>query len=195
MKKHLFGFAIFSLIVGSAILVSSMFSSPRGVFVPVVETVSYDSTQNSCWKMKRKSFEVRETEAVKISKPFVRQAVLDLNTKQLDWDLVVPESATSVALHFFAKDARGVRHLKTEFVPILSVDKPSANGGVLEFTSSYLWLDKLGYYENLYVVPEAISRGELKRRSISPVFDETAATSVLLYTGQAGYPTEKYFRK
>ena len=176
MKKHILGFAIFSFIIASAVFLKFVFYVPESFDVPS------PTVNRSCWKMNR--------EFAKISVPMVRQAVLDLNTKQMNWELKMPDSRGSVALHFFVKNSQGARYLATEFVPY-----NSSENGIFEFTSSYLWLDKLGAYENLYVVPEQISRSEFRARNFEPDFNENAATSVLLYSGKAGYLTESYFRK
>lgn len=177
MKKHIIGFAIFSVIVGTAILVKSI------LYVPEVKNYTYTSvTKTSCWKMKQ--------EASKDTPPIVRQAVLDLNTKQIDWELKVPRNESSVALHFFVNDSRGARYLETVFAP-----RSAASDGNLEFTSSYLWLDNLGSYQNLYVVPETISGAGFRMKDFQPKFNEQNATSVILYSGKSGYLTEKYFKK
>jgi hypothetical protein len=50
MKKHLFGFAIFSFIVGTAIFASVIFNAPKEVMLPAVEPVPYETIKTSCWQ-------------------------------------------------------------------------------------------------------------------------------------------------
>ena len=188
MKKHLFGLALFSLIVGSAIFFKAIFFASVYKY-DVIRTFP----ENSCWKMKRETVQAQQTE-VKTTKPLIRQAIFNLNTKQMDWDLIVPET-TSIVLHFFVKDSLGARHLNSEFIPIYSVNKTGTNNGILEITSSFLWLDNLDSYQNLYIVPEVMSRREFSKKGIRPVFDEISAVPVSLYYGQTGYPKVKYQRK
>ena len=175
MKKHLFGFAIFSLIVGSAIFVSVIFSAPREVTVPAVETVYELPVKSSCWKMKR--------EYAKKDSLAVRQAVLDLETKEINFELYVPKTDSPVAMHFFVRDFEGTRYLATELSPLLS----STNNGVLGFTKTYSWLKNPDSYQNLYVVPEQISRRDYELGISNPKFVEDKAFAVTVNSGKAFY--------
>lgn len=183
MKKHIIGFTLFSIIVGTAAFIYAMFNVVK---VEEVFTPAYTPTyqRNSCWKMKR---ELKETS---VASPVVRQAVLDLKTKQLNWELAAPLSNSQIALHFFVKDENGTRYINSAFVP-----KSGFENGVNKATSSYQWLDNLDSYENLYVTAEFTTWSDYQNRRLQPKFDAGRATSVLLYSGEQGYVTEKYFKE
>lgn len=177
MKKHLFGFAIFSLIVGAAIFVSAIFSSPKEVFVPVVETTYETRVNSSCWKMKR---EYSKTDSVS-----VRQAVLDLETKEIKFQLDAPKPDSKVALHFFVKDAEGTYYLATELpAPLMQ----SASGLRGTIKSNY-WLNNLSSYENLYVVPDTNFNREMG--AFYPKFDEGKAFAVTVNSGKGFYKSSR----
>ncbi len=185
MKKHIFGLAFFSFIVGATAIIYSMFN-----FVNVEEVFVSPQTSTratSCWKMKRES---RES---KFASPIIKQAVFDLKTKQLNWELATPktDSNLKIALHFFVKDDKtGARYINSALVPVSSNPEGTING-----TSSFQWLDNLQSYENLYVIAEYISLDKFKSKSYQPKFDAGKAASVLLYSGEQGYLSEKYFRE
>lgn len=190
MKKHIIGFAIFSLIVGSAVFIKALFYFPKETRV----SYSY-STRNSCWKMKREGHPITNV-------PIVRQAVLNLDDKQINWELAVPETNSRVALHFFTKDSKGTRYLATELAP-----KGISGYPVLSYTSTYLGLiNNLGSRPNLYVVAEMIPSSDSQVRDFQPIFDENLATPVLVVSGKGegigggngsgrGYVIEKSFEK
>lgn len=183
MKKHIIGLALFSFIVITAGFVYSMFSVARVEEVFVVTNSETYSPTKSCWKMKRDS---KQSSVGDIK---VKQAVFDLKTKQLNWELAAPlREGSSIALHFFVKNADGTRYLNSALAP-----QTGFENGVIKATSSYEWLDRLESYENLYVVPELTTWSEFQKRQ--PKFNAEKATSVLLYSGEQGYLTEKYFRE
>ena len=172
MKKHIIGFTLFSIIVGTAAFIYAMFNvvNVEEVFAPAY-TPTYQT--KSCWKMKRDSKETN------VGSPVVRQAVLDLKTKQLNWEVAAPETKSKIALHFFIKDENGTRYINSALAP-----ETSFENGVIKATSSYLWLDNLASYENLYVIAEFTSRSDYKNKYAQPKFDSSNATSVLLYSGE-----------
>jgi hypothetical protein len=156
--------------------------------VPAVETYDYTSgKRTSCWRMKHEAYRSGQ------QKLAVVQAVFNLSTSKLDLALATPQTESSIALHFFRKDASGTRYLETEFIEYPAFHKYSYDKGVLEFTRSYRWLDDLGTYQNLYVIAEQVSRSDFRRRSFVPSFDETAAASISLYSGKTGYPTKQAY--
>lgn len=170
MKKHIIGFAVFSLIIGSTVFVKAVFNTSKEIIVPAAENYSYTNvTKNSCWRMKRKSAETQEA--------FVRQAFLDLNTKRIDWEIYVPQAGSVVALHFFAKTARGSRYIATEIAPV----SDSSGEKIMNYSSLYISLSSFSPYENLYVVPEVISAEDAQMKNFDPKFDEVTATPVSVY--------------
>ena len=183
MKKHIIGFTLFSIIVGTAAFIYAMFNvvNVAEVFVPTY-TPTYQG--KSCWKMKR---DLKESN---VGAPVVRQAVLDMKTKQLNWELAAPRTDSKIALHFFVKDESGTRYINSALAP-----ESGFESGVIKATSSYLWLDNLDSYENLYVTAEFTSWSNYKNKSNQPKFDAAKATSVMLNFGEQGYLTEKFFRE
>ena len=183
MKKHIIGFTIFSIIVGTAAFIYAMFNivNVEEVFTPAY-TPAYQG--KSCWKMKQ---DLKESN---VDSPVVRQAVLDLKTKQLNWELAAPQTKSKIALHFFIKDENGTRYINSALAP-----ESGFENGVIKATSSYLWLDNLDSYKNLYVVAEFTSWSNYQNKNNPPKFDSGRATSVLLYSGEQGYLTEKFFRE
>ena len=180
MKKHIIGLALFSFIVSAAAIVYAIFNVPE---IASVAATQYIVAERTHCKMKRAAN--RST----VDAPMVTQAVFDLKTKQLNWELAAPQrSGSTIALHFFVKDANGTRYLNSAFAPQMGFE----NGGI-KATNSYEWLDRLESYENLYIVPELASWNKYQKRQ--PKFDAEKATSVLLYSGEQGDLTEKYFKE
>ncbi|MGI8788016.1 MAG: hypothetical protein ACR2HG_09680 [Pyrinomonadaceae bacterium] len=171
MRKHFIGLGLFSFIVVSAAVIYAVFSVPEinSVIVSRYETTSMPT---SCWRMKRESSET------KVRPLMVKQAVLDLKTKQLNWELTVPSPTSQITLHFFVKDKNKTRYINSISVPA------GFENGIVNAASSYKWLDNLASYENLYVMPEYTSQDKLKNENAPPKFDADKATSVLLYSGE-----------
>ncbi len=169
MIKHYFGFALFSFIVGTSAVIYAMVNvvNVNEVTVPSYSTYS---PGKSCWKMKRES---RESN---ISSPTIRQAVFNLKTKQLKWELAAPEMNSKIALHFFIKDENGTRYINSMLAPSFGYEY-----GTIKATSSYLWLDNLESYENLYVTAESVPTSAYKNKNFQPIFDQSKATAVLVY--------------
>jgi hypothetical protein len=129
---------------------------------------------NSCWKMKQAS------KGTSVSKLAVKQAVFDLQTKQFNWELTVPDIDEPVALHFFSNDEKGARYITSE-----RIHSKFSHNGFLKFSNSYVWLNKRKSFENLYVIAQFDS--EMKNRSenyqinsneFQPKFDAAKATPV-----------------
>ncbi len=189
MKKHIIGFAIFSLIVGTTAFIYAMFNVVRVEEVPAPTYYQTYSPTKSCWKMKR---ELRES---KLDSPKVVQAVFNMKTKQLNWELVAPTIDSPIALHFFIKDKHGARYFASEKnIRSLSnrgklnytATSNSANGTskVINITSSYSWLENLTSYENLYVIAEFAQTAKISDNNFQPEFDAEKATAVLVDSGK-----------
>ncbi len=120
----------------------------------------------------------QELKESSVSELTVRQAVFNLKTKQLNWEIAAPPVKSKIALHFFVKDGKGTRYVNSVLVPT----KGGSVNGIINATNSYEWLNRFASYENLYVLAEFTSSDEFKKRQ--PKFDAEKATSVLLYLGE-----------
>jgi hypothetical protein len=171
MKKHLLGFALFSFIVGTAIFIYAMLNivNIEEVTAPNYSP-NYYSKATTCWKMKH------ESNRTNFGSPMVKQAIFNLESKQLKWELDTSGVDAPIALNFFIKDENGTRYVNSTFVPMLAY-----RNGLVTATSSYEWLDNLDSYENLYVIAEPISFGERGNYNLPMKFDASKATPVLLY--------------
>lgn len=175
MNKHIFGFILFSLIVGTSAFIYGFFFTPLATIQPVSVFEVRTEKRKSCRKETYSRVERGEVTAK------VVQAVFNSNTNQLDMDLFLERKNSStdnvaVRLHFFVKDGAKTRYLATEKVdltPDFNLDDKATHS----ITSSYEWLDNLKSRENLYVVPQTIGNTE---REFTPVFDEAKATSVII---------------
>jgi len=179
MKKHILGLALFSFIVSAAAVVYAFFNVPEIVQVSEVITVSepqYVPTRTSC-KMRS----TPKNNSIKIE-----QAVLNLQTKQFNWELATPDREEAIALHFFSKDAGGTRYITSE-----QINNKFSHNGVLKFSDSYRWLNKRDSYENLYVIAqfdsEVINYSEnfqVYGDRFQPKFDAAKATAVTIDSGK-----------
>ena len=178
MKKHVLGLALFSFIVSASAIVYALFSVPETAPVSEVITVSVPrySVNRSC-RMKSKS-----DNAASIG---IRQAVLNLQTKQFNWELATPEIDEPIALHFFSNDDKGARYITTE-----QINNKFSHNGILKFSDSYGWLNKRKSYENLYVIAqfdsEAVNYSEnyqVYGNKFQPKFDAAKATAVTVNYG------------
>jgi len=188
MKKHLFGFALFSLIVGATAFVYAMFNVVRVDEVPAPSYYQTYSPSTSCWKMKK---DLRES---RLDSPKINQAVFNLKTQQLNWELVTPTTYSTIALHFFVKDENGSRYITSENINTISnrgklnytATASSENGKseIINITSSYEGLDDLDSYENLYVIAESAQASRYSDKRYQPKFDAARATPVLIDSGR-----------
>ncbi len=177
MKKHIIGLALFSFIVSVAAIVYAFFNVPE--IVPVAEVITVSAQQSvpvrySC-KMKRSNRSVE-----------IRQAVLDLQTKQFNWELATPEIDEPIALHFFSNDDKGTRYITSE-----QINNKFSHNGVLRFSNSYSWLNKRKSYENLYVIAQFDSEAtnysenyQVYGNKFQPKFDAAKATAVTIDYGE-----------
>jgi phage-related protein len=182
MKKHIFGFAVFSFIVAVTVIISSflIFKTPA---VQVNQpSVPHYSGKTYCWKYKQQ----RESEPVAARKETARvkieQSVLDLKTKQLKTFLSVrPQRGSeagenyTVALHFFVKDGKSSRYVSTETVWVNSLFDSEKES----LLTSLKWFENLDAQDNLYIVPE-IADGWKDYKQAQPIFDNSSAASVLI---------------
>ena len=181
MKKNIIGLAVFSLIVGIAVIIESAFFVPeQSDYLAVAVNKEYlPAKETSCRRIRRRISETSEMQNRQSEKLSIKQAVLNLHTKQIDWEMTVPHNNPLFVLHFFVKDDQGTRYIASEVGPGMFGN--DADTSKMEFTSSYLWLDTLGAYQNLYVVPEQLSFSEYRSSDFSPEFDKNTAVPILLY--------------
>lgn len=175
MRKHIFGIAIFSLIVGSAVLSSLLFITPPDVSSVVIRD-GYANKRTSCFTKFRTTSDKTAPQSYDSSSLKIKQAVLNWGNKGIDWEIYVPESDASVALHLFAKSSQGVRYVGTEVVPL----RVSSYNRIIKYNTVYISLNNLGINENLYAVPEFISYDDAQAKNFSPKFSENSATPVMI---------------
>jgi hypothetical protein len=187
MKKHIVGFILFCFVVGVAVFTSGVwriFSEYEKV-VPKREEDSYS-------KIKPILTETEATVgAIDKKSPTVRQAVFNLNTKQVNLELLFRDRvSTSESIHvklsYFRNDSKGARFITSEVVSLLPESFYYRNkDATAVFTSSYEWLDKLDSYENLYVVAEFTGKYSSAEKT-TPKFDAGFAKEILLFSGKTG---------
>jgi hypothetical protein len=173
MSKHIFGFILFSLIVGISAIIYGFFALPSPLVLPVYVFENQPEKRKSC---RKETYSRVERASVNAK---VVQAVFNSNTNQLDIDLILERKNSltdyaTVSLHFFAKDGAETRYLRTEKVNLTPNNKMMHS-----ITESYDWLDDLKSRGNLYVVPQTIGDGESYQR-LMPRFDETNAMPITL---------------
>ncbi len=173
MKKHFFGFALFSLIITAAIIYS-MFKIVN--VEEVTDSRSYSTKMpDSCWRMKR------ERKELNVASPFVNQVVFNAKAKKFSWELAAPKTDSAVVLHFFIKDEKGTRYIGSE------QGLGNERVGELNLSSSYSSLDNLGRNANLYVIAKTFSSAEIYNshdKNSEPQFDTEKAVPVLINLGK-----------
>jgi hypothetical protein len=185
MNKHIVGFILFNLIVGTSIIIAAFFYQIPKYESVYVTPVTSETYTRSCWKGNKRY-------ANKMTSAKVTQAVFDSKTQELKTELFVQSNKKifkdiKVVLHFFMKDGDSTRYLGTdnltdqEMTVKGSYDMSERRTTKATFlvNSSYDWLDDLKSRENLYVVPQIIPNAPLYE-DYKPVFDELNATPVTL---------------
>jgi hypothetical protein len=189
MKKHLFGFVLFSLIVGTSAFGYAMFNVVRVDEVPAPNYFKTYSPATSCWKMKK---DLRKSN---FDSPKVSQAVLNLQTEQISLKLEMVDMSAPTVLHFFVKDAQGTRYIASEQFLVngrgskiegkMNMQTADAVKRLedIEVTASYSTLDNLNSYENLYLIAESGCLPQM-RNNFQPKFDPAKAAPVLIDSGR-----------
>lgn len=184
MKKHLFGVALFGLIVGTTVFIWSMFNndSREKAYAPA-DYSTYAETK-SCWKMKRN---IRES---KISIPVIRQALYNVKKEQIKVELISNDSTDSekkfpMIFNFFKKDASGFHYIASE--QMFSVSNSNGDGEedkISQVNGSYDWLHDLDSYSNLYIAVDFAPRSQFRIRNFQPEFDAHNVIPVTLDFGK-----------
>jgi hypothetical protein len=155
MKRHIFGLAIFSFIVGAALI------SYRLFYVP-------DNPPLSCWIVK--SVQQNSNDGVTI-----KQAIFNVNTEVLTFEPTA-NGNLPIELHFFTKNGNDTHYVGSFY----SLKSLKTNG----VRSCIKCLENLESYENLYVMAENTSWTEHQNDLRHPKFDVNKATSILLDYGK-----------
>ncbi len=175
MKKHIIGLTLFSFIVSAAAVVYAFFNVPE--IIPVSEVVAVSAPQyvpvqrNHC-KMRR------QLEESEVNSSIITQAVFNMKTKKLSWNLVSADSDYPTLLHFFVKDEKGLRQIPSLYVEYAEKD------GELNFSESYGNLSRISPRANLYLIADTNSylySGDLKR---VVEFDSSKAIPVIIDYGK-----------
>lgn len=172
MKQNIFGVILFSIIVGTAVIVSEFF-----VVLPIPPAIE---EKPLVFESKSRGGKTHRNDFGKIK---LTQAVLNPKTNQLFTSLMIerPNSSADymgLTYHFYTKEGAETRYLASETVAIRP-DFNSKEQANHEITPSYAWLDSLVSKNNIYVMAIPESNCFSKSQSI-PRFDELNATPVLL---------------
>ncbi|MEO8074342.1 MAG: hypothetical protein ABI686_13975 [Acidobacteriota bacterium] len=177
MNKHIVGFILFNLIVGTSIITAAFFYQMPKYESVVVTPVTSETYTRSCWRS-NKGY------ANKISAPKVTQAIFDRKTGEIKTELFIQSKNEStedfiVGLHFFVKDGNSTRYLSTQEISE-SVSNDAKDSSFVTYSYDVIdVIDDLKQSENLYVIPEIISNAN-NYSDYTPVFDEANATPVTL---------------
>lgn len=182
-KQHLIGFIIFSLIVGTSVVVGSFYINipeRKAVMVADDDFKTYN-TKKHCRRKKRKKpkkpKKPRKAEKFSVK---LDQVVYNSEKEILTLDLSLPNTAekptkiSNIALNFFVSDKYGTRHLKTEYSPVY-FENAFGEVDLIDLD----WLKNLQSRENLFVIPAAVSDNS-ENDIYRPVFIKTKAKPVLL---------------
>ncbi len=178
MKKHIFGLAIFGFIVVAAAIIYAAFNVGKVEEIFVVTNNQNYPMPKSCWRMKQDSKQ-SDDNSIK-----VKQAILNLATKEFSWEIAAPGIDAPIALHFFSKDSGEMRYVTTE-----TVNGKFSRNGLLRFSNTYQWLNNRKSFNNLYVIADFDLRFETHDEQYQPKFDSANATAVTFDYGEADQPT------
>jgi hypothetical protein len=172
-KQHIVGILIFTLIVGTSIVIASFFIKiPEQTSVTVSDYDIFTFRSERKCRKKRKKRRPKEEVSVKID-----QAVFNVKTEKLSLAFSFQgknnlEKTAKVALYFFVNDKNGTRHLATEYTEVYT------DSSVKEI-NSYNWLRNLQSHENLYIIPQVIGDYD-DFSAYKPNFIESKATAIVL---------------
>ena len=171
MTKHIVGLIIFTLIVGTSVVVASLFGASHA---PKTYNCDKYNVKHKVYKKKKRKKKRRHEKRHKRGHyaANMTQAIFDKGSNQLTTSLDFKNESFEgvVDFHFFVKDEFGTQYLKKETI------KASSTQSVYE--NSFSWLNRLESRENLYVMPIAIYSN--RNLDYQPRFDVSRATPVLL---------------
>lgn len=173
MKKHLLGFAIFSLILGTAIFVAALARSARQpAESPSSVSVEYNVSKQSCWKMNRRANNSENSAKSSIK---ITQAVFNEKTGKMNLSFAVERETPatqdiSVRLSFVngVSEENGkwdsiANYELMTFVPNFNVE----NKATFTFPYTFRWNKNIKSTDNLYVTADLIDG---KSNSLNTVF-------------------------
>lgn len=179
-NRNLHGFAFFTLIIISTVLVKFAFFTAKPILQsPNVYVETAAGTKTHCFPQ----FTKPASAPVDIATLNLENRILDLNldlNRQLNFE---PRNGFAVTLHFFTKAQAEKRELAAETMWIDSsrLDN-AANIANVRLTCSYQWLSRLKQSQNLYVVAKvAPTSAEASKLAVN--YNEIEATPVLLIAG------------
>ena len=162
MNKHIVGFILFNLIVGTSLVIAALsYNVPK--YESVIIPVTSETYTHSCWKSRKY--------ANNLTSAKVTQAIFDSKTQELKTELFIQSKNKFsgdliIDLHFFVKNGNSTRYLSTQEISESVSNDAKDNTFV---TYSYDITDDLKQRENLYVVPEIISNTN-NYNNYTPVF-------------------------
>ena len=172
MKKHIFGVAIFSFIVGTAAILYGFLN----VLFPVPDvnylgfTPEYNSAEGTHCKFKSK-INRAETDL-----PIISQAIYSVKTNKLTWKCT---SKKMEAVHIWVTDQNEPRYIRSFFTENCTQGEVAAN--VSEVLSNP---KKLPSQANLYLIPDATASPVLDRTQRRMAFDIDNAIPVTIDYGK-----------
>jgi hypothetical protein len=173
MKKHIIGLMLFSFIVSAAVVIygflNILFPVPNPVTVYLPQYVPSGKTHCNL------RGEVKES---KISSVKVKQAVINLQTKEFSWEIDASKIDAPVNLHFFSKENGGTYYITSSPFVALS------HTGRANITEAFDFMHKPVFSENLYVIGDYYYESKIYGKANPPKFDINKATSVTIDYGK-----------
>lgn len=175
MTKHIAGFILFSLIVGTSAVVASLIGDAPDKMRSFTIRDDYafykrKKRRRRC-RRRRKPREYR----AKIVSHEITGAVFNRDTGLLTTShtlrkLPYGEKRAKLVYHFYVSDEFETRHLRSQEVWGIALDSPT-------IVKNFEWLNRIDSKENVYVIAEY--RGFRDSKSV-PEFDEVKAVRVLI---------------
>jgi hypothetical protein len=164
MKKHIFGLAIFSFIVGAAAIVFAFFNVSEIVSVSFPQYALVETTH--C-KMER------EVEELQIGSPLIKQATLNSKSGIFVFEIECVESPKRMSLYFYKKNAGNTPLIATGELDL----KPSIKcKNKMSLSKSFNWAKEAHPASNIYVIAQTSDSSE----NFSVNFNKLLATPVLI---------------
>ena len=178
MKKHILGFALFSLIVGATAIVYALVNVPETIRVVDVAPVSYvrqndsASKPTSCWNMNRRA------EESKSGSPLISQADLNEESGLFIFEIGCSENLKQVFLYFYEKTENAAKLIAVEKIDL----KPSINcENKSSLYKNFAWAKEVNPASNIYVIART------SNKNMSASFDESLAVPVLMASGKLSF--------
>ena len=164
MKKHIIGLALFSLITGVSAFIFVAFSS-------------FDISKVFAPKTKNQTTEQVADKG--IESPIVTQAVFDVKTGNLIWEINPSKINDFPVLNIYIKDERGIRLLDS-----IHTLNYFTKGQVPKFSKQYFEMNKLFPKANLYLIPDTTLYSDKDENQLHTRFDIDKAIPVTIDYGK-----------